>query len=456
MGGADGAATTPIHGWPLTQRLAAFVIETRSQTLAPAALEHGRQLILDTLGVSLLASRHRVGQLIRSHASMMGGHRRVASVLGPGNLRVDTVWAAQANGTMANALDFDSGGHLPTHLVPTILAIAEERRLSGANVLGAFVIAYEAAWRLTKVIDAKRAQQQGPTYRGWWHVGLIAPVAATLAACRLLGASVEETRRAMGIATASSAGFRASMGTMTKGLHSGNGARGGIEAAMLAMQGFTGDPEIIENELGFVSAIAFEDERDPAPVMERLGAPFALEKPPGVKRYPAVTPAHGVIHAAIELARAHKFDSQEIVAVEADYRTFSLTRRTAQDEEEAGFCAPFLIAASLVHGEFGPAQIEREAVEDPVVQELSRKVTQIPKSGGEGNLVIVRLANGETLSARARGERAFETDFIKAKFRSCALQAEVAPESITEMIDFCGTLDQQKDIARLMQLARGA
>ena len=130
------------------------------------------------------------------------------------------------------------------------------RSASGRDALAAFVVAYEAAARLTKVIDAKRAEHQGPTYRGWWHVGLIAPIAAALAACRLKGAKREQTARAIGIATASSAGFRRSMGTMTKALHSGNGARGGIEAAMLAMRGFTGDPEIIEAPLGFVAAIA--------------------------------------------------------------------------------------------------------------------------------------------------------------------------------------------------------
>ena len=456
MSGAEGTQTSPIHAFPLTQKLASFVVETAFGDIPATALEHGRQLILDTLGVSLLASRHLIGELIRSHASMLGGHRRTASVLGPGNLRVDTVWAAQANGTLANALDYDSGGHLPTHILPAILAIAEERRLSGADVLGAFVLAYEASARLTKVIDAKRAQQQGPTYRGWWHVGLIAPVAACLAACRLLGANVSETRCAMGVATASSAGFRRNMGTMTKALHSGNGARGGIEAAMLAMQGFTGDPEMIEGELGFASAIAFEDERDPAPVMEKLGAPYVLEKPPGVKRYPAVTPSHGVISAAIELARTKRFDPGEIISVEADYRTFSLTRQTAENEEEAGFCAPFLIASALVHGEFGPSQIAGGAIDDQRVQALSRKVKQIPKTEGEGNIVIVRLANADTISARARGSRAFEQDFIEAKFRACALHAGMQETTVAEMVDIVGALDHKEDLARLMRLARGA
>jgi 2-methylcitrate dehydratase PrpD len=283
---------------------------------------------------------------------------------------------------------------------------------------------------------------------------LIAPIAATFAACRLKGASEEQTRRAIGIATASSAGFRSSMGTMTKSLHSGNGARGGIEAAMLALAGYTGDPEIIEGPLGFVAAIAMPDERDPKPVTERLGKPFALEKSPGVKRYPAVTPSHGVITAALKLAKEGGYKVEDIEKVEADYRTFSLTRRDAHDEEEAGFCAPYLIAASLVRGAFGPAEIMPEVISDQRVRQVLKKVVQIPKTSGEGNEVRIMLRGGRTLSARARGERAFEADFILKKFDQCA-SAALKSSAVSEIKDIVLSLDKQPSIARLMALARG-
>src|SRR6266567_1489567 len=177
----------------LTEKLASFCVTTRAEDLPAAALESARQLILDTIGVSLLASTHKIGRLISDQVAELGGHEQTASVFGAGDLKVAPVFAALANGTMANALDYDGGGHLPTHILPAVLAVAEESRLSGREALAAFIVAYEAAARLTKVIDAKRAEHQGPTYRGWWHVGLIGPVAATLAACRLKGASIEQT-----------------------------------------------------------------------------------------------------------------------------------------------------------------------------------------------------------------------------------------------------------------------
>lgn len=439
----------------LTERLASFSIATRVETLPPAALQSARQLILDTIGVALLASSHKIGALISAHACALGGNPPTASVVGAGDLKVAPVFAAQANGTLANALDYDGGVHLPTHILPAVLAVAEEGRLSGRDALAAFVLAYEAAARLTKVIDGKRAEEEGPTYRGWWHVGLIGPIAAALAACRLKDADVAATARAIAIASASAGGFRASMGTMTKALHSGNAARAGIEAALLALRGFTGESQIIEAPLGFVQAIAMPQERDATPVTERLGRPFTLERPPGVKRYPAVSPAHGVIAAALKLARQGGFAIAEIEAIESDYRTFSLHRARAHEVEQAAFCAPYLIAASLVHGGFGPEQIAPAAIADPRVQALSGRVVQIPRTGGEGNVVTLHLRGGRTLSARSRGERAFEPDFIARKFTRCATAA-VSARAADEIRDIVEHLDQQPSIERLMALARGA
>jgi 2-methylcitrate dehydratase PrpD len=451
----DETARSRLQDLPLTATLASFCISTRTEELPAAALESARRLILDTIGVALLASSRRIGRLITAHARELGANTPTASVLGAGNLKVAPVFAAQANGTLANALDYDGGVHLPTHILPAVLAVTEEGRHSGRDALAAFVLAYEAAARLTKVIDGRRDAEEGPTYRGWWHVGLIGPIAAALAACRLKGADGEQTARAIGIATASSAGFRASMGTMTKALHSGNAARAGIEAAMLAMRGFTGDPEIIEAPLGFVAATAMPEERDPAPITERLGKPFALEKSPGVKRYPAVSPAHGIIGAALGLARRGGFALDEIETIESDYRTFSLQRAEAHDEEQAGFCAPYLIAVSLVHGAFGPDQILPAAIDDARVQALSARVVQVPKTEGEGHVVILHLRGGRTLSARARGERAFEPDFIARKFAQCAAAA-VSARAAEEIRDIVGHLDQQPSLDRLMALARGA
>src|SRR5262249_61321209 len=78
----------------------------------------------------------------------------------------------------------------------------------------------------------------------------------------------------------------------------------------------------------------------------------------------------------------------------------------------------------------------------------------IPKTAGEGNVVTLHLRGGKTLSVRARGERAFEPDFIMHKFRQCATAA-LSPRAVDEIADIAAHLDQQPAIGRLMTLARG-
>src|SRR6478735_2106475 len=81
-----------IHTHKLTEKLASFSITTRADDLPSATLESARQLILDTIGVSLLASTHKIGRLISAQAAELGGPVQTASVFGAGNLKVAPVF----------------------------------------------------------------------------------------------------------------------------------------------------------------------------------------------------------------------------------------------------------------------------------------------------------------------------------------------------------------------------
>jgi 2-methylcitrate dehydratase PrpD len=161
-----------------------------------------------------------------------------------------------------------------------------------------------------------------------------------------------------------------------------------------------------------------------------------------------------VISAALDLAAQGGYEVEDIEKIEADFRSFSLSRQEARDTQEVSFCAPFLIAASLVHGFFGPRQITPAAIDDDRVQKLSRRVVQIPNSDGEGNVVTLHLRGGKSLSARARGERAFEPEFIRRKFQECA-SAVLNPHAVDEILETVDRFEEQPWVRRLMQLARG-
>src|SRR3979409_1733517 len=189
-----------LAGAPLTQILASFVADT--EAVPKATIEPAKNVILDTIGVALAAVERPIGKIIAGHVAD-AGQPGPATVFGSG-IKTSPGMAALANGTLANALDFDDGSHLATHLLPAVLAVGERDRLSGAAGLEAFILAQEASARLTPASAAKRRAERGPTHRGWWHVGLVGPMAAAMAACRLMRLDAEQTATAIGIASCSS------------------------------------------------------------------------------------------------------------------------------------------------------------------------------------------------------------------------------------------------------------
>src|SRR5262250_2491847 len=105
---------------PLTDILASFVADTTD--VPQDTIEPAKSVILDTIGVALAAVNRPIGKIIAAHIADAGPGS--ATVLGTG-IKTASEMAALANGTLANALDFDDGSHLATHIVPTVLALAE-------------------------------------------------------------------------------------------------------------------------------------------------------------------------------------------------------------------------------------------------------------------------------------------------------------------------------------------
>jgi 2-methylcitrate dehydratase PrpD len=437
-------------GQPLTKMLASFVADTPSEAIPSVVVEPAKTVILDTVGVALAASARAIGKIIVRHVAENAGTPATATVLGAG-IKASAPTAALANGTLANALDFDEGSHLSTHIVPAAFAVAEHRGLSGKQTLDAFILAYEASARLTQAIDFKRRQNGGPTHRGWWHVGLIGPIAAAMTACRLLGLDRHQTATAIGIASCSSGGFRRNMGMMAKALHSGNAARAGIEAAMLAQRGFTADTAIIEAPLGFLQAVVLPEECDLTAIIERLSRPYVLEGNLRIKRYPACNPGHPLIDAALRLVNERRISPDAIKLIEADLHTFSLLRPEPWDEESAGFSGAFLVAATLIHGAFTLAQINDAVVCDPRIKALMQRIRHVPAGEPETMVVLMRDGRRESIDVQPVS-RLSERAAILEKFDRCAMPVvgQAAAEILQEHI---GKLEEQPDLDRLMAAA---
>src|SRR3546814_14687590 len=73
---------------------------------------------------------------------------------------------------------------------------------------------------------------------------------------------------------------------MTKSSHSGQGARAGVECALLASMGFTGSPDVF-GKGGFFEAL-IGGENQPELLIKDFGAPYRMVSPGvGFKKYPS-------------------------------------------------------------------------------------------------------------------------------------------------------------------------
>jgi 2-methylcitrate dehydratase PrpD len=403
-----------------TGRFAEFAVGTRLSEIPAEAVEAAKLVVLDTMGVCLAALDFPIGRIVLEHARVVGGGAG-SHVIGTDVAAAAPV-AAQVNGTLAHGLDFDDHGHLSTHVLPAGLAVGQFADASGADLLEAYLLGRECGYRLSSIIEAKRKRKLGPTYRGWYRVGVVGPVASAVAAGKILGLDEERMRHAIAIACSSSSGLRRNLGTMTKALHAGNGAYAGASAALLAARGFTADAEAIEGPLGLVNAICLPDEAEWEP-LAKLGAPFEIAHQIGVKKFPACSPSHVPVEALLRLRARHGVDPADVVAVEADLHEFSLCRADPQEAIATGYSLPYLLSIALVDGRVGLDQVNEDRLHDPAVRAIMPLVRHAPEAAPSGapERVTVRLRDGRTLVETVEGKPDLTTaEPIIAKFRDCA------------------------------------
>jgi 2-methylcitrate dehydratase PrpD len=360
-----------------TLDLAAWVVaKERHDDLTDKALNLAEITAIDTIacmfaGLVETGPRILAGQLSTSPKHM-------ASLVGLGT-GASASEAAFVNGVSAHILDFDdydmvSRAHPAVTLIPTVLALAEERRLSGIRMLEAYVVGLHVMQMLGEVmVPALPA-------RGYHVTGAIGVIAATASACRLMELDAQQTAMAIGIAGSSAAGVRANFGTDVKAFHAGRAASSAIMAAQLAAAGFTASTSILEAKDGFVSTLTDPSMTDRvAPAVDRLlRGEFSIEKePPCIKIYACCAATHAAIEAVLGLRPqlADRLDRIDRIDVEipASGKVYMIHDKP-RNGLEAKFSVPGSVAIPLIDGRAGVEQFSDASVQREEVQRLIDKV----------------------------------------------------------------------------------
>ncbi len=408
----------------------------------PEAVRHvARACLIDTVGVALAGTRTHVARIAREYACATSAEG-TASVFGCAQ-RLAAPGAAFANAVAAHALDFDDNCdagivHGSAIVIPATLALAEATGASGSDCVTAIIAGLEGEYAVGAA--ATRSLYD----RGWWTTALLGPIGACVAASRLLALDPQATAAALGIAVCGAGGTKPVFGTDGKPLLAGRAAEAGVVAACLAARGASGPRDALDADRGLAHLMnggPFD-----MSAFDSLGSHWRLLSPGiDVKRIPLCLSSHAAVDATRELAAGHALAPSRIRRIVCDVPPIvaaNLKHRHPRSAQQAQFSMPFAVAAALLFGDVGLAQLDPAIIGDATLQRLMARVEMVTgprwddaarSAAPEGAFVRIEFDDGgaiETFCARARGSaaRPLGDAEIDDKFLMCADYARTAIE----------------------------
>jgi 2-methylcitrate dehydratase PrpD len=242
-------AITDLRTQGLTRTLAEHARSLTLRDIPDDIRAWARQCVLDYVACTLAGAQDELADILLAELQEQGG-KPAATVFGRSG-KLPAASAALINGAAAHALDFDDvnlamPGHPSVAILPGLLALAEDRGASGADVLTAFVAGYELQCRIGRIVSPGHYD-----VLGFHATATIGSFGAAAACAHLLGLDTERFATAMGIAGTQAAGLKSMFGTMCKPLHAGKASVHGLLAAKLAARGFTSRTDVLECSQGF-------------------------------------------------------------------------------------------------------------------------------------------------------------------------------------------------------------
>jgi 2-methylcitrate dehydratase PrpD len=451
---------------PYSQAIARFLCGLKLEEVPQGVVDKAKLVFLDTLGIALASSTMDFGRMVTNVARQLGGPNSSRLIGSP--LKVAAANAVLANGTLAHGLDYDDTleeaiVHTGCCAGMTALAVGEELGASGKAVLEAAIASTEVMCKVGLIAPGKFHA------RGFHPTALCSTFGAAAAAGKLLGLEPVQWIDALGLCGSQSSGIIEYLadGTWTKRFHPGWSAHGGVIATMLAREGFRGPATVFEGQHGFYRAFGGADEY-PFEKFNELGRTWEIPKLT-FKSYPCGSISHPYMDCALTLKQKYAVASErvaEIVCRTAEGPVHRLWEPLADKQRPtssygAKFSLPYSIAVMLIRGRAGLEEFSDEAIRDPEVLSLAKKVRyeldptiDYPRHFS-GHVKIV-LADGGILEENQphpRGglESPLPPEEIERKFRANARLA-LSGQQLELIVESVKRLEQLSSITALSDL----
>ncbi len=416
-----------------------------------------RQCVLDYVACTLAGAQEELTSIVLAEMTEQGG-APVATVIGHGE-RLPVLSAALVNGAASHALDFDDvnmamTGHPSVVLLSALLALAEERRSSGRDVMAAFVAGYELQCRLGLLLAPGHYN-----VLGFHATGTLGSFGAAASCAHLLKLDDVQFANALGIAGTQAAGLKSMFGTMCKPLHAGKAAYHGLLAARLARRGFTSRADVLECAQGFAST--HSPDFNPADALAEPTGGFHIRNNL-FKYHAACYMTHAPIEAARKLREKHGLQPEQIARIKLrlDETCDRICNIPApRTGLEAKFSLRLTTAMALAGVDTGGLGSYSEATAaDPTLVALRDKV-EFDFDRGRSNTIAeleLELTDGRRVSAShdagvPAGDVVEQGCRLAEKFTSLA-EPILGGARTRDLIGEIGRLEELSDLRAMMRL----
>jgi 2-methylcitrate dehydratase PrpD len=371
-----------------------------------------------------------------------------ASVIGT-KVRASAAEAAFANAVLGHGLvreDMHTGSvsHLGIVIFPTLLALAQTRKITGRDFIAGAVCGYEIG------ASVGRALMDQETVRIFRPTGITGPLGAAVAGSRMLRFTEDAGVSALGLAANSTGGLNEwpASGADDMFFHAGFAARNAVTSVELAELGAFGSETALDGPAGLFASLRHSDRVEiVTPFQGDNLEIFSVYHKPA----PACNYAQTACQAALAVVLGNAVDSQDITAVQVKCTAAAINypgcsaagpfERVLQAKMSIYFC----VAATLARRSIQESNYRR--LDDPEIARLIRvtKLEEDPEltrayPGAQGSEVSVTLRDGQQLRHRMRDLVPATPDQIRARFRSAA---GAAAKGIEQKVD---ELDQMEEV----------
>jgi 2-methylcitrate dehydratase PrpD len=450
-----------------TEKIAKFIVDFDFEAIPSKGIEQTKASIIDSVGAALLGRKEPVGTLITNFARSTGGEQQ-ARLWGSG-IRTSLPNATLANGVFIHAIDYDDGGGFGHHgaiLVPPALALGEKCKLSGKKIIEAYAAAYEVGYKLLRSLGEV---QFGA---GFHSTSLLGTICAAAESSKLLELDVTKTRMALSIAASLSSGLIQNFGTHAKPLQVGRAAESGILSALLASEGFTGDPNIFEESRGYF--YVYGQEQSSIKLMtENIGNPLSIAaQDMHFKQWPCCGGNYEVLTAIFDLLKEHDIkpdDIRDITVATSMKPPGPVNRPHPRNGMEGRFSLPYNVATALLDHVIDLSSFCDEKFKRPAVQDLMKKVQVVwhpdcadkpQRLQSESRFITIDIVSkdGRMLSKRqdAANRKQLNIEEVYEKYANNAKIAGIAENNISRAVTLVKTFEKCEDVTELVDLVCGS